>query len=179
LKNYLILGLSYEGQGSLDPESKGRMPKSQTSRPNQINQLIMENLNLHKQKMYALIVAGVGLISLFLPVSYGGFGGGSVNGLHGEGLIALLGVGGVTAAAFMGDKTKPFEGNARYIAMAGFGAMILGALIAFLSVSGKGRGVVKPGFGIWLEIIAGAVGLLFLLGIIKMPQNKPPTTPNS
>jgi hypothetical protein len=57
--------------------------------------------------------------------------------------------------------------------MAGFGAMILGALIAFLSVSGKGRGVVKPGFGIWLEIIAGAVGLLFLLGIIKMPQNKP------
>jgi hypothetical protein len=135
----------------------------------------MENLNFHKQKLYSLIVAGVGLIALFLPwatVSYGGYGGGSVNGLRGEGLITLLGVGAVAAAAFMGDKTKMFEGQTRMIALGGFGAIIAGALIAFLSVSGKP--VIKPGFGIYIAILAGAVGLLFLLGIIKFPENKKP-----
>lgn len=137
----------------------------------------MENLNLHKQKLYSLIIAGVGLIALFLPwakVSYGGFGGGSVNGLRGEGLIALLGIAAVAVACFMGDKTKVFEGNMKFVAMGGYGAMILGALIAFLNVSGKGRGIVKPGLGIWLEIIVGAVGLLFALGIIKMPEKPAP-----
>jgi hypothetical protein len=131
---------------------------------------------LNKQKLYSLIGAGVGLLALFLAwakVSYGGFGGGSVNGLHGEGFISLLGVAGVTTACFMGDKSKMFEGNMKFIAMGGFGAMILGALIAFLNISGKGHGIVKPGLGIWLEILAGAAGLLFILGVIKVPDNKP------
>lgn len=137
----------------------------------------MENLNFHKQKLYSLIAAGVALIALFLPwatVSFGGYGGGSVNGLHGEGFITLLGVGAVAAACFMGDKTKMFEGNFKNIALGGFGAIIAGALIAFLNVSGKGRGMVKPGFGIYIAILVGVAGLLFLLGIIKVPDNKKP-----
>ncbi len=136
----------------------------------------MENVNFHKQKLYSLIVAGVALLALFLPwakVSYGGYGGGSVNGLHGEGLITLLGVGAVAAACFMGDKMKAFEGNFRNIALGGFGAILAGAVIALISVSSKGRGVIKPGLGIWLAIAAGVVGLLFLLGIIKFPDPKP------
>lgn len=154
------------------------MPKSHTSRPNQ-NQpnIIMDNLGLHKQKLYAVIAAGVALISLFLPwatVSFGGYGGGSVNGLRGEGLITLLGVGAVAAASFMGDKAKVYEGNFKNIALGGFGAIIAGALIAFISVSSKGRGVVKPGFGIYIAILVGVAGLLFLLGIIKVPDNKKP-----
>ncbi len=137
----------------------------------------MENVNFHKQKLYALIAAGVALISLFLPwatYSFGGYGAGSVNGLRGEGLITLLGVGAVAVASFMGDKMKAYEGNFRNIALGGFGAIILGAVIAFISVSGKGRGVVKPGFGIYLAILVGVAGLLFLLGIIKVPDNKKP-----
>ena len=136
----------------------------------------MENVNFHKQKLYSLIVAGVGLIALFLAwakVSYGGYGAGSVNGLRGEGLISLLGIGAVAAACLMGDKMKSFEGNFRNIALGGFAAMIAGAVIAMINVSSKGRGVVEPGLGIWLEIAAGAVGLLFLLGIIKFPDPKP------
>ncbi len=139
----------------------------------------MEQMNFHKQKLYSLIAAGVALISLFLPwatVSIGGYGGGSVNGLHGEGFITLLGVGGVAAASFMGDKSKAFEGNFKNIALGGFAAIIAGALIAFLNVSGKGRGIVKPGFGIWLAILVGVAGLLFLLGVIKVPDNKKPPT---
>jgi hypothetical protein len=137
----------------------------------------MENLNFHKQKLYSLILAGVALVSLILPwatYSYAGYGGGSVNGLRGEGLITLLGVGAVAAAAFMGDKTKMFEGQTRMIALGGFGGIIAGALIAFISVSGKGGGIVKPGFGIYIAILAGVIGLLFLLGIIKLPENKKP-----
>ena len=69
------------------------MPKSQTSRPNQ-NQpsFIMENLGFHKSKLYSLILAGVGLISMLLPwISLGGFG--SKNGFGGWGLLVLVGVG--------------------------------------------------------------------------------------
>src|SRR5437868_3941772 len=87
---------------------------------------------LAKQKLYSLIVAGVGLITLFLPwltVRYGGYGGASINGLHSWGLVALLGVGAVAAACFMGDRTKDFDANGKKIAMGGFGAMALGALL--------------------------------------------------
>jgi hypothetical protein len=136
----------------------------------------MENLGFHKQKLYSLIAAGVGLIALFLPwatVSFGGYGGGSVNGLHGEGFITLLGVGAVGVACFMGDKAKTFDDMYKKVALGGFGGIILGAVIAFLNVSGKGRGIVKPGFGIYIAILAGVVGLLFLLGVIKVPDNKP------
>ena len=132
---------------------------------------------LHKQKLYSLVIAGAGLIFMFFGwakvAGYGGYGGGSANGLHGEGFISLLGIAAVAAACFMGDKSKMFEGNMKYIAMGGFGAMILGALIAFLNINGKGHGIIKPGLGLWLEIIAGAAGLLFILGIIKVPNNKP------
>ena len=136
----------------------------------------MENLNFHKQKLYSLIVAGVALIALLLPwakVSYAGYGGGSVNGLHGEGFITLLGIAGVAIACFMGDKTRVFEGNFRNIALGGFAAIIAGAVIAMINVSSKGRGIIKPGIGLWLAIAAGIVGLLFLLGVIKFPDPKP------
>lgn len=139
----------------------------------------MEQMNFHKQKLYALIAAGAALVALLLPwakVSYGGFGGGSDNGLRGEGLISLLGIIAVAVAAFMGDKTKMFEGNFKNIALGGFGAIILGAVIAFINVGSKGAGIVKPGFGIYLAILIGVAGLLFLLGVIKIPDNKPPAS---
>lgn len=136
----------------------------------------MEQMNFHKQKLYSLIVAGAALIALILPwakVSYGGFTAGSVNGFHGEGFITLLGVAAVVVACFMGDKSKTFEGNFKNIALGGFAAIIAGAVIAFINISGKGGGAVKAGLGLWLAIAAGVVGLLFLLGVIKFPDPKP------
>jgi hypothetical protein len=144
----------------------------------------MENLNLHKQKLYALIVAGVGLISIFLPwatVRFGNFGSNSANGLKGwEGIIALLGVIAVAVAALMEDKTKPFAGNMKMVAMGGFGLMALGAIVTLISSKGGQYGnIVKTGFGVYLCILAGAVGLLWVAGIIKLPENKPPAPPQS
>lgn len=152
----------------------------------------MENLNLNKQKLYALIIAGVALIALFLPwatVSYKGFGagGGSVNGLKGWGLLALLGVAAVAVASFMEDKTKEYMGNMKMVAMGGFGAIILAAVITFIRLSSaKGKGgdldfggmvKVSAGMGLFLCAIAGVLGLLWVMGIVKMPQKPSGPTP--
>lgn len=148
----------------------------------------MENLNLHKQKLYSLIVAGVALISLFLPwavVKVGGFGGGSVNGLRGWGFLALLGVIGVAAAsALMGDKTKEYDSQTKMIGMASFGAIALAGIITFIRLSTaselKGFGAkVSPGLGLILCTLAGVAGLLWVMGIIKMPPQKPTPPPQS
>jgi hypothetical protein len=139
----------------------------------------MENLNFHKQKLYSLIVAAVGLISLLLPwitYSFGGFGGGSKNGFGGWGLLTLLGVGAVAVASFMGDKSKEYDAMMKKVALGGFGAMALGGVLYFIRVSSVGQGVVKSGFGVYIAILAGAAGLLLLLGIIKVPDNKKPPT---
>ena len=140
----------------------------------------MENLGFHKSKLYSLILGGVGLISMILPwftVSAGGFGGVSKNGFGSWGFLALIGVGLVAAACFMGDKSKTFDDMGKKLALAGFGAMAGGAviyLIRILSVGGgKYGGMVKtsPGFGLFIGLAAGAIGLLLLLGIIKVPKS--------
>ena len=156
------------------------MPKSQTSRPNQSTLLIMEQMNFHKQKLYSLIVAGVAFVSLLLPwltISFGGFGGGSANGFRGWGILSLFGVIGVVIACFMSDRTKPFDDNFKKIAMGSFAAIAVGALIFFLRLNSAGGGfgsAVKAGFGLWLCLIAGLAGLAFVMGFIKVPDNKKP-----
>ena len=144
----------------------------------------MENLNFHKQKLYCLIIAGVGLISLFLAwkVAQGGrrmdegFGFSySKNGFSGMGLIAVLGIVGVIAASFMGDKTKAYEGQSKQIALGSFGAIALGAVLSLVTkMKILGYPVPSnPGIGAFLAIAVGAAGLLFLMGIVKIPDNKP------
>jgi hypothetical protein len=128
---------------------------------------------LNKQKLYCLIFAGVGLISLLLP--WRTWGGLTIkNGLSGMGLIALLGVIGVIVATFfMGDKSKPYEGQTKQIALGSFAAIAAGAvltLVTKLSVGGYSAKT-NAGLGVWLAIAAGALGILFLLGIVKVPKS--------
>ncbi len=123
---------------------------------------------LNKQKMYLLIFAALGLISLILPwarVSAFGYSH-SQNGLKGEGLIALLGVVGLCVAALMGDKTKALDQNMRYVALGSFGGIILAGLLVFLSI----KSPIKPGLGLFLALIVGVVGLLLMLGVVKPPK---------
>jgi len=146
----------------------------------------MENLNLHKQRLFSLIIAGVALISLLLPwfsvKAVGGFGiGASKNGLNSWGLIALLGIVAVAIASFMGDKTKPYDAMYKKVALGGFGAIAGGALIYLIRVLTVGNSYVKasPGFGLIIGLLAGLAGLGFLLGMIKVPENKKPTPPQA
>ena len=126
---------------------------------------------LHKQKLYALIVAAAGIISCILPwwkISYGGYGiGASINGLHDLGWITFLGFIGAGVVTFvMGDKTKPYEGQEKMIAAACFGAAGAIALIQFL------RQTKFASFGLFLAIILGVAGALCVWGILKMPAKK-------
>lgn len=134
----------------------------------------MEQLNLHKQKLYALIIAGVGLIAMFLPwwkISVGyGFGGVSVNGMHDLGILAFLGFVGAGVVTFvMGDKTKPYDGQPKMIAAACFAGAGAVGLIQFLRQSSY------TSFGLYLAILAGIAGAV-LVWIIKPEQleNKKP-----
>jgi hypothetical protein len=132
----------------------------------------MENLNLHKQKLYALILAAVGVLSCILPwwkISYGGYGGVSINGLHELGWLTFLGFIAAGVVTFvMGDKTKPYMGQEKMIAAAAFGIAGAIALIQFL------RQTKFASFGIFLAIIAGVLGALWVWGMVKIPENKKP-----
>lgn len=132
-------------------------------------------MNFHKQKLYSLIVAGVALLSLILPWMTLPFFG-SVNGFRSWGLLSFLGVIGVVAVCFMGDKTKTFDDTFKKIALASFAAIAIGALLFFFRINGTGIGV-GSGFGLWLCFIAGLAGIGWLMGLIKLPDNKKPPIP--
>ncbi|WP_028788825.1 hypothetical protein [Terrimonas ferruginea] len=145
----------------------------------------MENLNFHKRKLYALILAAVGLIALILPwisISFGGFGSTSVNGFRSWGMLTLVGVAGVAVASLMGNKLSDFDENTRKIALGSFAAIAAGALIFFLRIqTADGGEFVSTGIGVWLALAAGVLGLLWMLGRVKLPDIKKddPTSPNN
>lgn len=132
----------------------------------------MDQINLHRQKLYSLIVAGLSFISLLLPwMSLGMFG--SVNGMRQWGLLSLLGVIGVAAACFMGDRAAQFDDMTKKVALGSFAAIALGALIFYFNMN-SGLFTPSTGFGLWLCLITGIAGFLWVLGIIKLPDNKKP-----
>jgi hypothetical protein len=143
----------------------------------------MEKLGFHKSKLYSLILAAVALVSMILPwfsvKAAGGFGGMGIskNGFGSWGLLVLAGIALVAAACFMGDKAKGFDDMGKKLALGGFGAMAGGALIYLIRVLTLGGGKygnmvkVSPGIGLFLGLAAGAIGLLLLLGIVKVPKS--------
>ncbi len=151
---------------------RGVMPKSQ--RVGKTKTLLMEQMNLHKQKLYALIIAGVALVALMLPwLSVNVFGASSsVNGFRSWGILLLVGIGGIAALCFTGDRQQGFLPEQRNLVLGAFGAIALGALLFLLrknSISGgMFSDMVSTGIGLWLCLIAGLVGLGITLGFIKI-----------
>lgn len=147
------------------------------------------NPPLHKTKLYALILAALGLVGMILPWASinMGFGGSrsSGNGFQGWGILSLFGLIAVVVASLVGEKLRDYDVNMRYLAIGGFSGLALGALIAFMQFNGNAQlGVsVKSGIGIWFVIIAGVLGVLWTTGVIKLnsspkppPYNYPPGT---
>lgn len=131
------------------------------------------NLNFHKQKLYALIAAIVGFIAVFLPwykVSYGFIAAQSTNGLRDMGIIVFLGFIAAGVVTFvMGDKTKPYGGDAKMIAGISFAAAGLFTLITLLQQSKY------TSFGLYLSLIAGIAGtiLVFVVKPEQLEMRKP------
>jgi hypothetical protein len=127
----------------------------------------MEQMKFHKQKLYGLIIAGIGLISVFLPwwkISIFGIGGGSINGMRDLGILTFLGFVGAGIVTFLDkDKDKPYTPQFKLIAAACFAGAGLFALIQFLRQSDFAS------FGIWLAILAGAAGAV-LVWVVKPEQ---------
>ncbi len=123
---------------------------------------------LNKQKLYALILAAVGIIACILPwwkVSLGPWGSVSTNGLNDLGWLSFIGFIGAGVLPFViGDKTKEYEGQEKMYSLIAFAAGGGIALIQFL------RQTKFTSIGIFLAIAAGVLGVLWIMGIVKLPK---------
>ncbi len=124
----------------------------------------MEQMNFHRQKLYALVAGVVGIISCFLPWWTIGFFG-STNGLHDLEIIVFLGFLGGLACCFLGDRSKPFYGQMKLIAAGCFAGAALFTLIQFIRVSAY----VGTGLGVWLSFLAGVAGVVIVY-VLKPEQ---------
>ena len=91
---------------------------------------------MSKQRKMILIAAAVGVIAMFLPwmsISIFGFTGGSVNGMHSEGLLVFFCFLGAGALAVMGDQTKNLDRTNWMLALIAGGIASLIMVIRFLS----------------------------------------------
>ena len=82
-----------------------------------------------------LIASAVGVIAMFLPwisISLGPFGGGSVSGMHGWGILAFLCFIVAGAVAFMGDQTSNLNQANWMVALLAGGIATLIIAIDFL-----------------------------------------------
>jgi len=115
---------------------------------------------MSKQRKFILIAAGIGVIAMFLPwiqISILGFNAGSVNGMHGWGIVVFLcflAAGGIT---LMGDQTKNLDKTMWMAALIAGGLATLIMVIFFL------RALDAISFfsvGFYLAIIA-SLGVLY------------------
>jgi hypothetical protein len=139
------------------------------------------SINLHQQRILALVFAAIAFIGMILPwsVTNLGFSKQTSNGFAEWGILALFGVAGVVVASLLGDKTRELEQNFRYIAIGSFVAIVLGSFIQFMkivNISGLG---VKTGVGVWFCIIGGILGLLSVTGVLKSAFKAPASSPTS
>ena len=90
--------------------------------------------------------------------------------MHEIGIIAFLGFAGAVVLCFLGDKTKPFEGQFKMIAAACFAGAALIALIQFL------RQTSFTSFGLYLALLAGIAGavIVYVLKPEQLEGKKPP-----
>src|SRR6185436_13930061 len=96
----------------------------------------------------------------------------NINGLHKLGIVAFIAfIAAGVVPVIVGDKTKPFEGQEKMLTTVCFGAAFLFTLITLLA------NMKFLSFGIFIALIASAIGALFVWGLVKMPENKPTATP--
>jgi len=145
----------------------------------------MEQMNFHKQKLYALIAAAVALISLLLPWISVNFLGASQswNGFRGWGILSFIGVAGVAVLSLMGNKAEDYSAEYKKYVMIAFGAIALGAVLFFIRKNSVAGGiyndVIKTGIGLWICFLAGLGGLALSYGLIKIENKQDSAAPKT
>lgn len=108
---------------------------------------------MSKQRKLVLIAAAIGVIAMFLPwwsISMGIFGGGSVNGMHNEGILVFLCFLGAAALSVMGNQSANLDRTAWMLTLIAGGLATLITLITFLNAPPIG----DRGFGLFLALLA-------------------------
>lgn len=82
----------------------------------------------------------------------------------------MLGILGVAVSAFAGDRTPALDDTMRKVAAGSFGGIALGALIFLLTKNSNYGPFAGTGTGTWICLIVGLVGVVLLLGLIKIPE---------
>lgn len=130
------------------------------------------NLQLmHKQRLFVMIIAVIGVISVFLPwVTVGGIFGDSLNanGFKGGGIVVFLALLAVIVLAFMGDQTKAEERAKWMITLLAGTVALLFAIIKLSQISGSAFGLVSPGYGLWIAL-AASLAVIIAAWFFKSP----------
>ena len=126
---------------------------------------------MSKQRKFILIAALAGIIGMFLPwYTFSLFGVyGSVNGMHGEGLLVFLCFAVSAVIAYLGDQTKTLLPSSWII------VLICGALatliVAWNMLRSNDYGLLSSmSFGIYLVVIA-AIGVVAAAFIFRSPTD--------
>lgn len=112
---------------------------------------------MSKQRKMILIAAAIGVIAMFLPwwsIDMG-FVGGSVNGMHGEGIVVFLCFVAAAVLSIMGDQTKNLSRQNWMLTLIAGALATLIALITFFNAPPLG----DRGFGLYIALLA-AVGVV-------------------
>lgn len=126
---------------------------------------------MSKQRKFVLIAAVAGLVGMFLPwYSFTIFGAsGSINGMHGNGILVFICFAVAGVMAYMGDQTKTLSSSSWIV------TLICGALAVII----VGWNIMKSGeyglgssmtFGIYLAAIA-AVGVVAAAFMFRSPND--------
>lgn len=126
---------------------------------------------MSKQRKYILIAAAVGIIAVFLPwLTLSAFGTSeSVNGFRSYGIVVFIAFAVAAIISLMGDQTKTLDQTMWMIVLIAGAAGALFTII-FFSKLNSGFGMVDPGFGIWISLIAAA-GVLGSAWLYKNPAD--------
>lgn len=126
---------------------------------------------MSKQRKFVLIAALAGVIGMFLPwYSFSIFGAsGSINGMHGNGILVFICFAVAGVMAYLGDQTKTLPSTSWIV------TLICGALAVVI----VGWNIIKSGdyglassltFGIYLAAIA-AVGVVAAAFMFRAPED--------
>jgi hypothetical protein len=138
---------------------------------------------MSKQRLFIIIAAVIGLISLFLPwktVSAGMMGmnmAESTNGFRDVGIVVFLAFLAAGIISFLGDQTRPLERNMWFAVLGAGGAALLFTIIYMTKSGGDALGIVEVGngIGLWLALLCSiavlAFAFLFRGQPITMPGN--------
>jgi len=126
---------------------------------------------MHRQRRFVLIVAAIGVISVFLPwVTIGNVLGDSINanGFSGVGIIVFIALLAAVILALMGDQTKAEEKNTWMVTLIAGAVALLFGIIKYGQISGSTFGIASPGYGLWIAL-AASLAVILCAWLFKSP----------